>query len=67
MFKSPGSRYWWSVDNAGHGRSAFKVFKESSTGLRWFRDADQFGDFIKGKHKGDIGMFIPWAELRSVK
>jgi RHS repeat-associated protein len=49
---------WWSVDTAGHGGSAFKVFTEGSGGtLNWFRDADQYGDFIDParKHKGRTG------------
>lgn len=29
--------------------------------------ADQLGDFIEGKHKGDAGMFIPWSELEAVR
>jgi hypothetical protein len=52
---------WWSVDAAGHGGSAFKVFKEDANGtLVWYRDADQFGDFIspQAKHKGPTGKVI---------
>ncbi|HZW06249.1 MAG TPA: polymorphic toxin-type HINT domain-containing protein [Phycisphaerales bacterium] len=55
---------WWSKDLAGHGGSAFKVFEETPSGLRWIRDADEFGNHIVGKHKGPIGAFIPWSELR---
>jgi hypothetical protein len=49
---------WWSVDTAGHGGSAFKVFTEGAGGeLNWYRDADEFGDFIDPtkKHKGPKG------------
>lgn len=49
---------WWSRDTAGHGGSAFKVFTESTGGrLLWYRDADQYGDFIdpNKKHKGPKG------------
>ena len=49
---------WWSVDTAGHGGSAFKVFKETEGGtLEWYRDADKYGDFIdpNKKHKGKKG------------
>jgi hypothetical protein len=52
---------WWSLDTAGHGGSAFKVFTEDANGnLVWYRDADQFGDFIspKTKHKGPVGKVI---------
>lgn len=64
FYRSASDGLWWAEDMAGHGGSAFKVFRETGTGLQWFRDADQFGDFIVGKHKGPIGQFIPWKELR---
>jgi hypothetical protein len=67
FFRSKTTEQWWSVDKAGHGGSAFKVFKESGDGLRWIEDADQFGTFISGKHKGSVGMLIPWADLRRIK
>lgn len=54
---------WWSKDTAGHGGSVWKVFKEEAGGLRHFRDADKYGDFIVGKHKGPVGEFIPWKLL----
>lgn len=52
---------WWSRDTAGHGGSAFKVYMEDADGnLIWFRDADEFGDFIspQQKHKGPRGRQI---------
>ena len=63
FYKSKSDGLWWSKDNAGHGGSAWKVFKESKSGLEWHRDADKFGNFIVGKHKGDTGMSIPWKQL----
>jgi len=54
---------WWSKDTARHGGSTWKVFKEERDGLRHFRDADEYGDFIVGKHKGPVGEFIPWSQL----
>jgi hypothetical protein len=57
---------WWALDNAGHGASAFKVFRESGKGLDWIADADRFGDFIVGKHKGLIGQLIPWQYLQGL-
>ena len=57
---------WWSVDTAGHGGSAFKVYVEDANGdLHWYRDADQYGDFIdpSKKHKGPIGKLISF-EMR---
>lgn len=62
--RSSSDGLWWAADNAGHGGSAFKVFRESGKGLEWYRDADQFGDFILGKHKGATGQFIPWKEMK---
>lgn len=64
IFKSKSDGLWWAKDKAGHGESKWKVFRETSKGLEWYRDADKYGDFIVGKHKGDIGKFIPWKELR---
>ncbi|WP_068639417.1 RHS repeat-associated core domain-containing protein [Thauera butanivorans] len=64
IFKSESDGLWWAKDNAGHGGSEWKVFRETSKGLEWYRDADKYGDFIVGKHKGDTGKFIPWKEVR---
>ena len=63
FYRSASDGLWWAEDLAGHGGSSFKVFTETKAGLQWFRDADKFGDFISGKHKGSTGMFIPWKEL----
>lgn len=51
---------WWSKDTAGHGGSAFKVYKEKNGKLEWYRDADEYGDFIspQKKHKGPIGKTV---------
>ncbi len=67
IFKSRSDDLWWAVDNAGHGGSKFKVFKEGKKGLEWFRDADEFGNFILNKHKGSTGKFIPWGQLKTIK
>jgi hypothetical protein len=61
--KSGSDDTWWIKDNAGHGGSAFKVYREQAKGLQWLRDADERGDFITGKHKGETGKFIPWSQL----
>lgn len=58
---------FWSVDRAGHGGSAWKVFTEEATGLRWYRDADEYGDFLQGKHKGSVGEFIPFKDLKRIE
>jgi hypothetical protein len=57
------TKLWWSRDNAGHGGSVWKVFDETSKSLEWKTDADRYGDFIAGKHKGPTGTSIPFAEL----
>ena len=67
FYKSNSDELWWAVDKAGHGGSRFKVFKETKKGLEWFKDADEFGDFILNKHKGSTGTFIPWEQLKTVK
>ncbi|MHC5178872.1 RHS repeat-associated core domain-containing protein, partial [Serratia rhizosphaerae] len=64
IYRSKSDGLWWSKDTAGHGGSQWKVFKEGKKGLDWYRDADEFGDFIVGKHKGDTGKFIPWKEMK---
>ncbi|MCP2258303.1 RHS repeat-associated core domain-containing protein, partial [Streptoalloteichus tenebrarius] len=64
FYKSKSDGLWWSSDNAGHGGSAWKVFREGSKGLEWIADADEYGDFIVGKHKGATGRSIPWKELK---
>ena len=65
--KSKSDGLWRSKDNAGHGGSSWKVFEETADGLKWKADADQFGDFITGKHKSDVGILIPWGKLNGVK
>jgi len=67
LYKSASDGLWWTIDKAGHGGSKFKVFTESKQGLNWFKDADEFGDFIINKHKGPGGTFIPWGHLNTVK
>lgn len=35
-----------------------KVFKRSNKKLEWVYDADEFGNFITGKHKGTVGLIL---------
>jgi RHS repeat-associated protein len=63
---SNGDVFWWSPDRAGHGGSAWKVYKETATGLEWYADADAQGNFIANKYKGDTGRSISFDDLRSV-
>jgi RHS repeat-associated protein len=64
LYKSKSDGLWWSKDTAEHGQSAWKVYEETAEGLRWRADADVYGDFIVGKHKGPTGKFIPWSQIR---
>jgi RHS repeat-associated protein len=41
--------------------------EKTNKGLEWFKDADEFGDFITNKHKGLTGTLIPWGQLSTVK
>jgi len=63
IFRDPETGLWWAKDFAGHGGSAWKVFQETGKGLEWLADADKYGDYLGGKHKGPIGLFIPWKDL----
>jgi hypothetical protein len=56
--KDPKTGTWWSKDFGGHGGSAWKVFREVPKGLEWIADADEQGNFIIGKHKSPVGLFI---------
>ncbi|MDT6984725.1 hypothetical protein ACFSUJ_23615 [Streptomyces lusitanus] len=60
------AKKWYSRDLADHSRSgmvAFKCFESSATGLDWVADLDEKGQIITGKHKGPVGLHIPWKEL----
>ena len=50
--------YYWTKDLAGHGKSAYKVFRKGEKALNWVADADEFGNFIINKHKGPTGRKI---------
>ncbi|MGH3734237.1 MAG: polymorphic toxin-type HINT domain-containing protein [Micromonosporaceae bacterium] len=63
---SKGNIYWWSPDKAGHGGSAWKVYRETATGLEWVADADANGDFMKNKYKGNTGKSISFKDLKTV-
>jgi hypothetical protein len=66
FYKSKCDGLWWSKDRAGHGsqgRPQWKVFEETADGLEWKADADEFGDFITDKHKGPVGLQVPWSEV----
>lgn len=58
LYQEPSGKHWWAKDITGHGGSCFKVFKKTSKGFEWIADADEYGNFIKNKHKSTTGMFI---------
>jgi hypothetical protein len=43
--------------------SMFKVYVETSGGLRWIANANEYGDYIENMWKGGVGRFIPWFGL----
>ena len=49
-------RFYWLEDKSGH--ASFKVFQESQGKLIWCYDADIYGNFIDGKHKGPVGVIL---------
>ena len=57
------SNRWWSKDLAGHGGSAWKVLELKGNKMKQIFDADKYGNFINGKHKGPIGKVIPFSEF----
>ena len=57
-YRNPTTGEWWSPDMTGHGGSAWKVFDFKNGKLEWKADANDYGDFIDGKHKGDTGRTV---------
>ncbi|WP_010500978.1 polymorphic toxin-type HINT domain-containing protein [Paenibacillus elgii] len=50
--------YWWAKDTTSHAGSAYKVFEKKSKELHWVSDADEYGNWIKDKHKSQTGAVI---------
>jgi len=63
-YRNPSTQEWWSPDKTGHGGSAWKVYDYINGALEWKADADKFGDFIKGKHKGEVGKSISMKNFK---
>ncbi len=63
LYRDPATGLWWSRDTAGHGGPHSKVFKKGSTSFEWQYDADLRGLPILAKHKGPIGLSIPFKEV----
>ncbi|MDD4890782.1 MAG: hypothetical protein PHU85_12735, partial [Phycisphaerae bacterium] len=49
FLQDPKTALWWTRDIAGHGGSAWKIYKETAKGLEWLRDADIYGTFMVNK------------------
>jgi hypothetical protein len=60
------SKYFYSVDHAGHGSSAVKRFVERVDALYWDADLDIDGNVMDNKHKSAVGARIPKTELHAV-
>ncbi|PLS76524.1 MAG: hypothetical protein CYG61_01415 [Actinobacteria bacterium] len=63
FYLNTGDGLWWSIDRAEHGGSVWKVFEATDRGLKWVADADRYGTYLRDKHKGRVGLLIPWKEL----
>ncbi|GAS74959.1 putative deoxyribonuclease RhsC [Salmonella enterica] len=66
-YKDGRTGLWWSKDTTGHGGSAYKVYRETSTTLEWIADADENGQFMPDKHKGNTGRSIPKKGCKGIK
>jgi RHS repeat-associated protein len=66
FYRDPATGLWWTKDTAQHGGSVWKVYKQDGNKMIWFADADEFGDFIIGKHKGSTGKSIPIPEFSGI-
>ncbi|AIK96203.1 hypothetical protein [Candidatus Odyssella acanthamoebae] len=65
FYKNKEDGYFYTKDQAKHGGSSWKVYKETSRGLEWLKDIDKNGKEME-KHKSDVGKFIPKKELNGV-
>jgi RHS repeat-associated protein len=66
-YKDGRTGLWWSKDTTGHGGSAYKVYRETSTSLEWIADADENGQFMPDKHKGNTGRCISKKGCKGIK
>jgi len=56
-------KMWWTKDLAGHGCSSWKLFNLQGNKMKHLYDVDEYGNYILNKHKGPIGIEIPWKEF----
>ncbi|MDI3374754.1 MULTISPECIES: RHS repeat-associated core domain-containing protein [Pseudomonas] len=54
-FRDPDTQLWWSRDTESHGGSNWKVMRQLGDQLIHQKDADIYGDYMEGKHKGPTG------------
>lgn|SRR5487761_1537271 len=52
------TRHWWTKDTARHANCAFKVYEMQGKKLVWIADANEYGDYIRKKHKGPTGRIV---------
>lgn len=65
IYQDHNTKLWYSKDRAGiraHGGEHYKVFKETTKGFEYAFQLDKFGNEIN-KHKGPIGIFIPYNTI----
>lgn len=67
FYKDQKTQLWWSKDRAFHGGPHYKVFKEVATGFEWIFNVDMLGNKIIGQHKGLVGRFIPYKNIRFLR
>ena len=61
-----GDGFWWTKDTAGHANVKSRVYEKKGNKLEWLFDADEFGNKITNKHKGEVGKSIPMNTLHGV-
>jgi RHS repeat-associated protein len=63
-FRDPDTELWWSKDTESHGGSGWKVMKQYGDQLIHQEDADIYGDYMRGKHKGPTGEKMNLKSMR---
>ena len=66
FYHNPKTVLWRVEDLAGHGGSKFKVYKEVGNRLERMADADEYGRYLRDKHKGPVGQYILLKDLKGV-
>lgn len=63
-FRDPDTQPWWSRDTESHGGSNWKVMRQLGDQLVHQKDADMYGDYMDGKHKGPTGGKLNLKSMR---